>query len=181
MGCLTEAAGAGSYRTILRDNISVSQHSDPPTIYDDLDTLLDVKTLGPGLCYHKRNQQGCSNPVELRQQQVNTEYHSHAQNLDVKYNTAPDMRGRVTKKLNSFGKDGKVAGLVCGSFGECSTHVHQLALLVSKHEANNQAMYVSNQQSEIKILMAKSMKAIKNLWGLIIHRGWARLLINRTV
>jgi len=32
---------------------------------------------------------------------------------------------------------------------------------------------------EVKYMRAKIEKSVKNLWGLTIHRGWARLLIGR--
>jgi hypothetical protein len=43
---------------------------EPPTMFDDIDTLLDVKTLGPGLAYKRgtRNTSDNLNPVEYRQE-----------------------------------------------------------------------------------------------------------------
>ena len=56
--------------------------------------------------------------------------------------------------------------------------MHQLATLVSKHQTAIQASGL--REDEIRYLRAKNEKSIKNLWGLTIHREWARLLIGRT-
>ena len=157
---------------IIRNNQErCGDHEDPKTIYDNVDTLLDVKTLGPGQCYRKNWQQ---QPVEARQNQVNTEYYRHARELDAKFQTD----GKVENRLKSYGKDGTVGGLVCGAFGECSSHMHQLATLVSKHQTAIQASGLH--EDEARYLRAKNERSIKNLWGLTIHREWARLLIGRT-
>ena len=125
----------------------------------------------PGQCYRKNWQQ---QPVEARQNQVNTEYYRHARELDAKFQTD----GKVENRLKSYGKDGTVGGLVCGAFGECSSHMHQLATLVSKHQTAIQASGLH--EDEARYLRAKNERSIKNLWGLTIHREWARLLIGRT-
>jgi hypothetical protein len=156
---------------LIRDNHEqCGLHEKPKTMYDNLDTLVDVKTLGPGQCYQKKWQQ---QPVETRQQQVNTQYYRHARELDTKFQT----EGKLENRLRSYGNDGTVGGLVCGAFGECSSHMHQLATFVSKHQTAIQATGMHD--DEVKYMRAKIEKSVKNLWGLTIHRGWARLLIGR--
>ena len=50
----------------------------PTTIYENVDSLLDVKTLAPGQAYHKSAaaQAGERAAVEHRQEQVNKDYYA---------------------------------------------------------------------------------------------------------
>ena len=151
----------------------------PPTMFDDMDTLLDVKTLGPGLAYNKGTHI-TDRPVELRQDEVNKQYHAKALSIDFKFNNTPrGEKGRVSHRLDSYGQDGKVAGLVFGAFGEGSSHVYQLAAYISKRTALNEAQYTLDTVLDRKHLRAKAMKNLINTWGLTVHRGWARLLVDR--
>ena len=111
----------------------------------------------------KRSYTKKGTPVETRQVQVNQSYESHARQLDAKFNDSPEDEGRVLRKLKSFGHDGKVAGLVCGSFGECSSHIHQLAIKISKHQA---VKLRTGTVEDMSYVRARCEKSIKNLWGL---------------
>ena len=160
---------------MIKDNNAHQRSMDnSPTMYDNKDTLMDVKTLGPGLCYKKKNYK--TKPVDTRQERVNSDYHKHAKDLDNKYNNDD----RIMKKLDSFGNEGRVAGLVIGAFGEMSDHMNQLALFISKREAENRSQQMNMDIHKIKQLQSRILKSLKISWGLTAHRGWARLLINRT-
>jgi len=58
--------------------------------------------------------------------------------------------------------------------------VHKLAEFISKHEAFNRMQINNTSTDNRNLLRAKCEKQITNLWGLTFHRGWARLLIERT-
>ena len=69
--------------------------------------------------------------------------------------------------------------MVFGAFGEGSSHVYQLAAYISKRTALNEAQYTLDTVLDRKHLRAKAMKNLINTWGLTVHRGWARLLVDR--
>ena len=58
--------------------------------------------------------------------------------------------------------------------------MRQLATFVAKHEALKQSHYSNASEEERAKVRNRCEKKIINLWGLTFHRGWARLLINRT-
>ena len=47
------------------------------------------------------------------------------------------VKGPVEMELNSWGKEGRVVGLVMGGYGECSDEVMAMADLISTSEAYN--------------------------------------------
>ena len=149
------------------------------TVFDGKNSICDVKTLGPGKVYLKRNVNQ-QTPVDIRQEQVHREYLTLAKALDRKYNgiTEEGQQGPIENEIQSFGNNGKVIGLVVGNYAECSTYVHQLVEFISKNEAFNQISICNPQERES--LKAKIARKIITLWGLTFHRGWARLLIERT-
>ena len=57
-------------------------------------------------------------------------YYRHVRELDVKFQTD----GKVENRLKAFGKDGTDGGVVCGAFGEYSSHMHRLDTFVSKNQ-----------------------------------------------
>ena len=59
-----------------------------------------------------------------------TMYYRHVRELDVKFQTD----GKVENRLKAFGKDGTDGGVVCGAFGEYSSHMHRLDTFVSKNQ-----------------------------------------------
>ena len=97
---------------------------------------MDIKTLGNGQAY-KSNQ--IEKPVEVRQEKVHKDYMKNAKIIDRDFNNTPmESKGPLTQELETYGKTGKVIGLVIGAFSECSTYVHQLARLAGKYEAMEQ-------------------------------------------
>ena len=150
------------------------------TIYDGKNTICDIKTLGPGQAYKNRTATS-NNPTDKRQGQVNTEYHKAAKDLDRNFNgTGLNQQGPVREELLKYGHNGKVAGLVVGNYGECSTALRQLATFVAKYEALKHSHYADASVEERSKVRSRCEKKIVNLWGLTFHRGWARLLISRT-
>jgi hypothetical protein len=155
----------------------------PTTIYENVDSLLDVKTLAPGQAYHKSAaaQAGERAAVEHRQEQVNKDYYAQAKILDRRYNhTREGNAGPIEEELRKFGHRGKVVGIVIGAYSECSEYVHQLAKLAGKYEAQLLAGTTNSSFLDLLKIRAKCTRAIKVKWGLTFHRAWARLLIDRT-
>ena len=89
-------------------------------------------------------------------------------------------KGPVEEELLKYGQKGRVAGLVAGNYGEVSEALKQLAIFAAKHEALKESYYMDSTVETREKVRAKCERKITNLWGLTIHRGWARLLIDRT-
>ena len=69
--------------------------------------------------------------------------------------------------------------MVFGAFAEGSSHVYQLAAYISKRTALNEAQYTLDSVLDRKFLRARAEKNLIKVWGLTVHRGWARLLVYR--
>jgi hypothetical protein len=151
------------------------------TVFDGKNTICDIKTLGPGKAYLKRNMDQ-QLPVNSRQDQVNREYHTNAKSLDRRFNGVSEDGeiGPIENEIRQFGHNGKVIGLVVGNYAEGSLYLHQLVEFISKHEAFNQQQIFGQSSEDRNFSRLKCSKKIINLWGLTFHRGWARLLIERT-
>jgi hypothetical protein len=151
------------------------------TIFDGKMTLCDIKTLGPGKIY-KEKWRKTPSPVNHRQDQVNQQYHRAAKTLDRKFNGATNasQHGPIEEELYRYGHNGKVAGMVVGNYGECSDNIHQLVRFISKHEALKQFYYDDPTVTDRNQVRGLCEKKLVNLWGLTFHRGWARLLIDRS-
>ena len=90
------------------------------------------------------------------------------------------MHGPIEEELYRYGHNGKVAGMVVGNYGECSDNIHQLVRFISKHEALKQFYYDDPTVTDRNQVRGLCEKKLVNLWGLTFHRGWARLLIDRS-
>jgi hypothetical protein len=138
-------------------------------------SLLDVKTLAPGTAYSEHdNGVAATGPVNRRQKQVDADYHKSAQALDRKFNGTPQNTvGPVESELNRYGR---VMGLVVGAFSECSTDVYHLRDLVAYG-------YATALTAKLKIpfdqAVALYSTKVNRLWGLVIARGWSRVLLGR--
>ena len=148
-----------------------------PTDLEGLDTLADVKTLGPGKCYETPNK----HPVTSRQEEVSRDYYAVANKLDVKYNgSSMGDFGPLSNRLNTYGKNGIVMGLVFGAFGEASSNVHMLAEFISRRQADIESRMVHGDYLTWRELKARSKRLLYIGWGLTVHRGWARMMRERS-
>lgn len=148
------------------------------TLFDNVDTLLDVKTLGPGATYHSYS--NYSNYLKSREEKVNRDYYTGAKKLDQKYNGAMDgQAGPVQNKLEKFGKKGMVIGLIFGAFGEVSGHVHSLIDFIAGRFADIGERTIDPSYDSWADLKAKKKKCLYFELGLLVHRGWARILRDR--
>jgi len=67
-------------------------------------------------------------------------------------------------------------GLVVGPYGECSSHLEDFIDFVARHMAKRQVEGLNLSEGPIKGMIKKR---IRSKLGLLIHRGWAQLLIGR--
>ena len=84
--------------------------------------------------------------------------------------------GPMLREKKGYGKEGKVVGLVIGPFGECSEEVEQLIQFIARQAAKKIIDGLNIKPEDmISILTAK----LRNEFGMLVHREWARLLIAR--
>lgn len=115
--------------------------------------------------------------VQKRADNVNNEYHNKANKLDRDFNgTQVGTIGHVRRELCTYGKDGTVMGLVVGPYGECSSQLENMIDFTAKHIARRQGEGLNLSEGPIKGMIKKKMRS---KLGLLIHRGWAQLLIGR--
>ena len=92
--------------------------------------------------------------------------------------------GPITRKLNSYGGDGTVRGLVRGAYGGYSPDVLTLRNLISSHSAGCQLDHMNIPLHQAKAIRDIIMKLtafiiikLTSFWGLHLARGWARLVL----
>ena len=104
----------------------------PTTLFDQVQTLLDAKTLACGGTYKGLIPEGdldspatrAKFPAEVRAAKVTKDYYKVARKFDKKYQGAqPGTIGPIEARLCEYGKPDEhaVSGLVLGAFGELST------------------------------------------------------------
>jgi hypothetical protein len=152
------------------------KHADNPLF--NRQSLLDVKTLAPGSAYSEHtNVSAATGAVSRRQSQVTVDYHHNAHQLDRKFNaTAQGAVGPVESEVNRYGVNGRVLGLVIGAFGECSTDVYYLRDLIAEGHATALTARVNITHDQA---LSMYTQKLNRLWGLLIARGWARVLLGR--
>ena len=77
--------------------------------------------------------------------------------------------------MNSY-NPGRVSGLVVGTFGEVSIQVRDLADLVACELNAEHIAFFDDAMNESKQMFTQR---IRRSIGLAIHRGWAKLLLDR--
>ena len=80
-----------------------------------------------------------------------------------------------------WGKNNKVVKLyMVFPYKTFEVDIHQLVRFISKHEALKQFYYDDPTVTDRNQVRGLCEKKLVNLWGLTFHRGWARMLIDRT-
>ncbi len=144
------------------------------SIFDNIRTLFDVKTVSPGKRYHVAD---TSTVADKRASEVSPAYYRVARALDIKHNgTQPGTCGPVEARLREFGQLGKVIGIAIGAYGECSSDVYALRDFIACKMSSMRADGTIHNNRDF---VGMSRKTITRKWGLSIHRGWARVLIDR--
>jgi hypothetical protein len=141
---------------------------------DGISTLSDAKLVGPGQVYFNQDPKKV---VNRRQDKVNREYHNKAKKLDRDYHgTQEGTIGPIEDRLNMFGANGTVLGLVFGAFGEVSDHVRQVRDWIVDHRVTKEMQWSCVHPN---VLKARHRNRFDCCLGSLLHRGWARLLIRR--
>ena len=159
----------------------------PTTLFDQVQTLLDAKTLACGGTYKGLIPEGdldspatrAKFPAEVRAAKVTKDYYKVARKLDQKYHgTQPGTIGPIEARLREYGKPDEhaVSGLVLGAFGELSTDCYSLAYAIARVKAIKYLSYFNIKPQDA---LALHKQAVLRLWGLTAQRGWARLILNR--
>ena len=80
-------------------------------------------------------------------------------------------------ELSSHGKRGKVLGPVVGAYGEMFDGACVIAEAVAEGLATEHCgFYSDKKQGEVAAFF---LSMIYRSWGLVAHRGWARLVLDR--
>ena len=83
----------------------------------------------------------------------------------------------VEAELSSHGKRGKVLGPVVGAYGEMSDDAYVIAEAVAEELATEHCGFHSDKKQGA--VAAFFLSQIYRSWGLVAHRGWARLVLDR--
>jgi hypothetical protein len=148
-----------------------------PTIFDNVITITDIKTLAPGTAYNTISNIITNQAVNHRADQVHKDYVTQARLIDRRINlTAETMTGPVERELSNYGCQGKVVGLVFGAFGECSSSVHDLINLISRQRAIQLTDELTTPLDET---FSRIRFMVKKKLSLFVAREWARVSIER--
>ena len=137
------------------------------------DVIGDVKTLAPGTIYNIANPQTAT---EVKANNAKQSYRRVAAKLDqLIHKTPPDVSGPVSQQLHKF-SGGGVKALVVGAYAGVSKDIKDIADWIGTALA---ADYCSNWDVTPKIAKGIIKHRLHQELGMRIHRGWARLLIDR--
>ena len=138
-------------------------------------SLADIKTLSPCNKYAEHRDGKPNAVVNDRQRQVDKDYHHRAKELDAGF--GGDSSDGFEAELSSYGKRGKVLGPVVGAYGEMSDDVYVIAEAVAEELATEHCGFYSDKKQGV--VAAFFLSQIYRSWGLVAHRGWARLMLDR--
>lgn len=148
-----------------------------PTFFDNTTTITDIKTLSPGQHYTNIDNLITNQAVNNREEKVNTDYYTHATTIDSIYNNTPNNTpGPVQQELRRYGKNGKVIGLIIGSFGDCSRSIHELIKLISRENALMHIEYFNMSFDEAFNI---HQRILRKKLSLQIAKEWAKVTLDR--
>ena len=148
-----------------------------PTFFDNTTTITDIKTLSPGQHYTNIDNLITNQAVNNREEKVNADYYAHATTIDSIYNNTPNNTpGPVQQELRRYGKNGKVIGLIIGSFGDCSRSIHELIKLISRENALMHIEYFNMSFDEAFNI---HQRILRKKLSLQIAKEWAKVTLDR--
>ena len=106
---------------------------------------------------------------------MHEDYHKAAKKLDAKLGTPAGATGPVEAEMNTC-NSGRVSGLAVGAFGEVSSQIRDLADLVACELSAEYLSFFDIAKKESKGIFTQR---IRRSLGLAVHRGWAKLLLDR--
>ena len=143
--------------------------------FGDATTPGDFKALAPGQAYSESPSTAFGASVQKRADKVHEDYHRTAKKLDAKLGTHADATGPVETEMNSY-NSGRVSGFVIGALGGVSMQVRDLADLVAcELNAKHLALFDGAMKESKQMFTQRTRRSI----GLAVHRGWAKLLLDR--
>lgn len=164
---------ATSLRQGIIPDIIIPSSSNSSLVVDQGDSLYDVKTLSNSQSsYHTLHPE---NATEVKANAVRTSYLRSARQLDSLIGHDGAGPGPVEKKL-SKAYTGNVIGLVVGSFGGVNKEFHQLIHQVAQRLTSEHCRSWDVPPSAALGLIKRQLQ---QELGLIIHRGWAQLMLDR--
>ena len=92
------------------------------------------------------------------------------------HGTPPTQIGPVEERLNSFGNEGEVLGLVFGCFGEVSSHVRLVRDWIVGNRVVKELQWSCIHP---KVLLARYRGRFDCCLGTLLQAGWARLILRR--
>ena len=105
-----------------------------------------------------------------------TEYRRHARRIDAELQ-AQGHEGRVSAFLETFARDGRLRGVVFGSFSEGSPAMHQLLRDVAREQAATKWRQAGARG--YAEYLAFLTTALYRRWGAAFARANARVRVNR--
>jgi hypothetical protein len=143
---------------------------------DQAFSLFDWKTLAPGKAYSETASTEFAVIANKRQVEVTKQYRTTAKHLDAMLGTPPDTIRPVETELNTY-NSGAVVGLVEGAFGEMSEGVHCITSFIASELASHHLQFFALDPGMVRSIF---LRRVRRSLGLKAHRGWAKLLLDRT-
>jgi hypothetical protein len=156
-------------------DIIIPSSSTSSLVVDQGDSLYDVKTLSNSpTAYQTLHPQKAR---EVRAAAVRTSYMRNARKLDnmMDHQDSSEAPGPVETKL-SKSYSGNVIGLIAGSFGGVSKSMHELIHQVANRLATEHGRSHVGPPS---VALGFIKRQLQQEVGLLIHRGWAQLMLDR--
>ena len=115
-------------------------------------------------------------PVAARQAEVARDYPKRAAKIGELNGHPPGSAGQVVAALKRY-NGGRVLVLVVGAFAEMSEELSRICGIIAHDQVRTHVSYYNDNAKRTKgMCRQRTQKA----WGHTAHRGWARLLLNRT-
>ena len=111
----------------------------------------------------------------MRADKVHEDRHKTAKKLDAKLGTHAEATWPVETEVNSYNPR-RVSGFVVGAFGEVLMQVRDLADYVACELNAEHLALIDGAMNESKQMFTQR---IRRSIGLAVHRGWAKLLLER--
>jgi hypothetical protein len=133
-------------------------------------SVADAKTKALNEDYHKD-----SSPVEGKKNEVASSYMRRAKAIDDLLGTPEGVDGPMVRALKDY-RGGCVLVPVAGAFAEMSSDTDLIADLIATALAGDHVRFYDESAKQAKGMFKQR---IRRAWGHTVHRGWARLLLDR--
>ena len=133
--------------------------------------LGEGKIKAPNSDYHKDE-----SSVAARQAEVARDYLKRAARTDELNGHPPGSDGPMVTALKKYNR-GRVLVFVMGAFAEMSGDVTRICDIIAHELARTHVSYYNDDAKRTKGMYRQR---IQKAWGHTAHRGWARLLLDRT-